>query len=169
MCPRWRRPLHHHSAPRPLEELLEETLVMETATTAAQATTLTSPRSRSWRDGSPDPSLVTPLTGVTSTMHLTPCCTEHMTDTLGPSSIAVWSTIIVVGNTRTTGRRLSWCAIRRMVSGVRRSARSIILSLSGTQLRRPCRMPHGVHFLTTAQCLVGWPMVLTSGITHAVH
>jgi hypothetical protein len=29
--------------------------------------------------------------------------------------------------------------------------------LSGTQLRRPCRMPHDVLFRTTARCSVGWP------------
>jgi hypothetical protein len=57
--------------------------------------------------------------------------------------------------TQTTG------VVRRMVSGVRRSARSIILSLSRTQLRQPCRMPHGVRFCTTARCSVGWLMVLT--------
>jgi hypothetical protein len=56
---------------------------------------------------------------------------------------------------RTAGRRPAWCAVRRTVSGVLRSARSIILSLSGTQLRRPCKMPHGVCFRTTAQCSVG--------------
>jgi hypothetical protein len=50
---------------------------------------------------------------------------------------------------------------RRIVSGVRRSAQNITLFLSGTQLRRPCKMPHGVRFRTTAQCSVGWPMVLT--------
>jgi hypothetical protein len=44
---------------------------------------------------------------------------------------------------------------RRTVSGVQRSAQSTILSLSGTQLRRPCKMPHGVRFRTTAQCSVG--------------
>jgi hypothetical protein len=44
---------------------------------------------------------------------------------------------------------------------VRRSTQSIILSLSETQLRRPCKMSHGVRFRTTAWCLVGWPMVLT--------
>jgi hypothetical protein len=51
--------------------------------------------------------------------------------------------------------------VRRTVSGVWRSARSITLFLSGTQLRRPCKMPHNVRFRTTAQCSVGWPMVLT--------
>jgi hypothetical protein len=46
------------------------------------------------------------------------------------------------------------CLVRfwRAVSRVRRSAQSIILSLSGTQPRRPCKMPHGVRFRTTAQC-----------------
>jgi hypothetical protein len=49
------------------------------------------------------------------------------------------------------------CLVRRprTVSGVRRSARNITLSLSGTQLRRPCKMLHGVRFRTTAQCSVG--------------
>jgi hypothetical protein len=37
------------------------------------------------------------------------------------------------------------------------------LSLSGTLLRRPCRMPHSVRFHTTAQCSMGWPMVSTRG------
>ena len=53
------------------------------------------------------------------------------------------------------GRRPAWCAVRRTVSGVRRSAQSTILSLSGTQLRRPCKMSHGVRFRTTAQCSAG--------------
>jgi hypothetical protein len=46
------------------------------------------------------------------------------------------------------------CLVRRPENSlwVRRSAQSIILSLSGTQLRRPCKMPHGVRFCTTAQC-----------------
>jgi hypothetical protein len=110
----------------------KETLMTEMATTAARATAPTSQRSRSWRDGSPDPSLMTPLAGVTSTMRLTPCCAGPLTDTLGESSIIVWSTSIVAGYTRTAGRLLTWCAVRRMVSGVQRSAQSIILSLSGT-------------------------------------
>jgi hypothetical protein len=53
---------------------------------------------------------------------------------------------------RTAGRRPAWCAVQRTVSRVRRPAQSTILSLSGTQLRRPCKMPHGVRFRTTAQC-----------------
>jgi hypothetical protein len=134
---------------------------METMTAAAQVTSPTSQRSRSRRDGSPDPSIVMPLTGVTSTMCSIPCYTRHLTDTLGPSSIVVWSTSTFAGYTWTTRRRLAWCAIRRMDSRVRRSARSIILSLSGTQPRRPCRMPHDVRFRSTAQCSVGWPVVLT--------
>jgi hypothetical protein len=36
-----------------------------------------------------------------------------------------------------------------------RSARSIILSLSGTQLKQPYKMSHDVRFCTTVQCLVG--------------
>jgi hypothetical protein len=59
------------------------------------------------------------------------------------------------GSTRITGRRPAWCAVRRTVSGVQRSAQSTILSLSRTQLRRPCKMPHGVHFRTTARFSVG--------------
>jgi hypothetical protein len=133
----------------------------ETATTAARAIAPTSQRSRSRRDGSPDPSHVTLLAGVTSTMRLTPCCARHLTGILGPSSIIAWSINTVAGHTRTAERRLAWCAVWRMVFGVRRSAQSIILSLSGTQLRRPCRMSHGMRFRTTAWCLVGWPMVLT--------
>jgi hypothetical protein len=74
---------------------------------------------------------------------------------LGPSSIAVWSTSIVAGFTRTAGRRPAWCAVRRTVSRVLRSAQSTIPSLSGTQLRRPCKMPHGVRFRTTARFSVG--------------
>jgi hypothetical protein len=61
----------------------------------------------------------------------------------------------VAGFTRTAGRRPAWCAVRRTVSRVRRSAQSTILSLSRTRLRRPCKMPHGVRFRTTTQCSVG--------------
>jgi hypothetical protein len=93
--------------------------------------------------------------GVTSTMRSTPCYVGHLTDVLGPSSIAVWSTSIVAGFTRTTGRQPAWCAGRRTVSRVRRPAQSTILSLSGTQLRRPCMMPHSVRFRTTARFSVG--------------
>ena len=155
MCPRWRRPLHHHSAPRPLEELLEETLTTETVMTTSRATAPTFQRSRSQRDGLLDPSLVTPLTGVTSTMRSTPYCARHSTDTLGPSSITMLSSSTVAGHTQTAGRRPAWCTARRIVSRVLRSAQSTILSLSGTQLRRPCKMQHGVRFRTTAQCWWG--------------
>jgi hypothetical protein len=129
--------------------------------TVAQATAPTSQRSRSRRDGSPDPSLVTPLAGVTSTMRSIPCYAGHLVGTLGPSSIVVWSTSTFAGYTRTTGRRLAWCAIRRMASRVQRSAQSIILSLGETQPRRPCRMSHDVRFHSTARCSVGWLVVLT--------
>jgi hypothetical protein len=128
---------------------------MTEVATAARATTPTFKRSRSWKDGLPDPSPVTPLAGVTSTMCSTPCCTRHLIGALGLSSIAVLSSSTVAGFTRTAGRRLVWCVVRRTVSGVRRSAQSTILSLSGTQLRQPCKMPHGVRFRTTAQCSVG--------------
>jgi hypothetical protein len=80
---------------------------------------------------------------------------QELDDVPGLSSIVVLSSSIVAGFTRTTGRRLAWCAVRRTVSGVRRSAQSITLFLSGTQLRRSCKMPHGVCFRTTAQCSVG--------------
>jgi hypothetical protein len=80
---------------------------------------------------------------------------RHLTGVLGLSSIVVWSSSTVAGSTRTAGRRPAWCAVQRTVSGVRRSAQSTIPSLSGTQLRRPCKMSHGVRFRTTAQCSVG--------------
>jgi hypothetical protein len=112
-------------------------------------------RSTSQRDGLLDPSLVTSLVGVTFTMRSTPCYARRLTGVPGPSSIAVLSSSIVAGFTRTAGRRLVWCAVWRTVSGVRRSAQNTTLFLSGTQLRRPCKMPHGVRFCTTAQCSVG--------------
>jgi hypothetical protein len=89
---------------------------MEEAT-AARATTPTFLLTRSRKDGLLDPSLATLLTGVTSMMRSTPCYVGHLTNVLGPSSIAVWSTSIVVGSTRTTGRRPAWCVVRRTVSG----------------------------------------------------
>jgi hypothetical protein len=122
---------------------------------AARATTPTFPLTRSRKDGLLDPSLATLLAGVTFTMRSTPCYARHSTGVLGPSSIDVWSSSIVVGSTRTAGRRPAWCAVRRTVSGVRRSAQSTTLSLSGTQLRRQCKMPHGVRFRTTAQFSAG--------------
>jgi hypothetical protein len=66
LCPSWRRPLHHHRA----LHLLKETLI-ETTMVAAQ-TTAWSFRRRNQKDGSPDPSLMTPLAVVTSTMLSTP-------------------------------------------------------------------------------------------------
>ena len=110
---------------------------------------------RSRKDGLLDPSLTTLLAGVTSTMRSTPCYVGHLTGVLGLSSIAMWSTSIVSGLTRSAGRRHAWCAVRRTVSRVLRSAQSTILSLSGTQLRQPCKMLHGVRFRTTAQFSVG--------------
>jgi hypothetical protein len=86
-----RRPLHHRGTPRLWEELLEEVLEetpMMTTTTAQ--TTAPSPLSRRRRrDGSPDPSPVTPLAVVTSTTHSTPCCARLSTDTPGRSSTVV--------------------------------------------------------------------------------
>ena len=130
----------------------EETQTTEVATTA-RATTPTFLLTKSRKDGLLDPSLAMLLAGVTSTTRSTPCYARHSTGVLGPSSIAVWSTSIVAGSTRTAERRPAWCAVRRTVSRVRRSAQSTIPSLSGTQLRRPCKMLHGVRFRTTAQCL----------------
>jgi hypothetical protein len=128
---------------------------MTEVATAARAMTSAFLLTRNQKDGLLDPSLATLLAGVTSMMRSTPCYVGHLTGVLGPSSIAVWSTSIVVGSTRTAGRRPAWCAIRRTVSGVLRSAQSTIPSLSGTQLRRPCKMPHGVRFRTTAQFSTG--------------
>jgi hypothetical protein len=105
--------------------------------------------------GCPTHRLVTPLVGVTFTMRSTPCYARHLIGVPGPSSIAVLSSSIVARFTWTAGRRLVWCAVRRTVSRVRRSAQSITLFLNETQQRRPCKMPHGVRFLTTAQCSVG--------------
>jgi hypothetical protein len=123
--------------------------------TAARASALTFQPTRSRKDGFLGPSLMTLLAGVTSTMRSTPCYARHSTGVLGPSSIVVWSFSIVAGCTRTTWRRPASCIVWRTVSGVRRSAQSTILSLSGTQLRRPCKMSHGVRFRTTAQCSAG--------------
>jgi hypothetical protein len=78
-----RSPLHHHWASRLLEEALTETTTM---TVAVRATARSFWRSRSWKDGSPDPSLGMPLAAVISTTLLTPCCVGPSTDTLGPSS-----------------------------------------------------------------------------------
>jgi hypothetical protein len=77
--------------------------MMEAATTVDRAIAPTFQRSRSRRDGLPDPSLVTPLAGVTSTMRSTPCCARHSTGTLGPSSIIVLSSSIFTGRTQTAG------------------------------------------------------------------
>jgi hypothetical protein len=80
--------LLHHRASRLLEETLTE---METMTTmvAVRATSRSSQRSKSRRDGSLDPSLVTPLTGVTSTTLSIACCARHSTDRLGLLSTVV--------------------------------------------------------------------------------
>jgi hypothetical protein len=89
--PQLEAPLHHRRTPRLLEELLEEVLeetLMETTTTA-QTTVLSPLRSRRRRDGSPDPSPVTPLAVVTSMTHSTPCCAGLSTGTPGRSSIVV--------------------------------------------------------------------------------
>jgi hypothetical protein len=81
-------PLHHLRASQLLEETLTETETTMTSV-AVQATTQSFRRSRSQRDGSLDPSLVTPLAGVTSTMLSIPCCVGPSTDTHGLSSTVV--------------------------------------------------------------------------------
>jgi hypothetical protein len=78
-------PLHHHRAP----QLLEETRMETTTTVTIRATTWSLRRSRSWKDGSLDPSLMTSLAIVISTTLSTPCCIGPSTDTLGPSSTTV--------------------------------------------------------------------------------
>jgi hypothetical protein len=128
---------------------------MTEVATAARASAPTFQPSRSRRDGLLDPSLATTLAGVTSTMCSTPCCARHSNDILGPSSITVLSSSTVAGFTRTAGRQLAWCVVRRTTSRVRRSSQSTTLSLSGTQLRQLCKIPHGVRFRTIAQCSGG--------------
>jgi hypothetical protein len=81
-------PLHHLRASRLLEETLTKT-EMTTTLVAVRATARSARRSRSWRGGSLDPSLVTLLAGVTSTTLLIPYCIGPSTDTLGLSSIVV--------------------------------------------------------------------------------
>jgi hypothetical protein len=65
---------------------------METTTTTlvtVLATTQSSWRSRSQRDGLLGPSVATPLAGVTSTTLSIPCYVRPWTDTLGLLSIVV--------------------------------------------------------------------------------
>jgi hypothetical protein len=83
-----RCPMHHLRASRLLEETLTETETTMTPV-AVQATAWSFQRSQSRMDGSLDPSLVTPLAGVTSTTLSIPCCVGPSTDTLGPSSTVV--------------------------------------------------------------------------------
>jgi hypothetical protein len=85
---------HPEMPPAPPQgiRLLEETLTeMETTTTpvAVRATARSARRSRSRRDGSRHPSLVTLLVGVTSMTLSIPCCVGPLTDTLGLSSMVV--------------------------------------------------------------------------------
>jgi hypothetical protein len=44
------------------------------------------------------------------------------------------------------------CLVRHPDSGVQSPTQSIILSLSGTLPRQPCRMLHGMHFRSTVGC-----------------
>jgi hypothetical protein len=124
-----------------------------TTTMVVRATTRSSRRSRSRKDGSPGLSLMTPLTVVIFTTLSTPCCIGPSTDIFGPLSIVVSSTSIVAAYTRTSGRLLAWCAVWTMISGVQRLSHSIIQSLRGTLPRQPCRMLHGVCFHSTVCCL----------------
>ena len=81
-APQPEMPLHYHRA---------SLLLTETTTTpvSVRATTQSLRSSRSQKDGSPDPSLMMPLTVVISTMLSTPCCVGHSTDILGLSSTVV--------------------------------------------------------------------------------
>jgi hypothetical protein len=137
------------------------TLTETTMTVAIRATARSLRKSRSRKDGSLDLSLMTLLKVVISTILLTPCSVEPSTNTLGPSSTAVSSTSTVTGYTRTSGRLPTWCAIRTMISGVQRPTQSIILSLSWTLPRQPCRMLHDVRFRRTIRCSMGRLTVLT--------
>jgi hypothetical protein len=92
---------------------------------AVQATSRSFRRSKSQKDGDEDEdnddsgsSLVMPLAIVIFTTLLTPCCVGPSTDTLGPSSTVVWSTSIIAGYTRTSGRLLAWCTVQTMISRV---------------------------------------------------
>jgi hypothetical protein len=85
-APQPEMPLHHLRASRLLEETLTETT---TTPVAVRATTRSFRRIQSQMDGLLDPSLVTPLAGVTSTTLLIPYCVRLSTDTLGPSSTVV--------------------------------------------------------------------------------
>jgi hypothetical protein len=67
---------------------------MEAATTS-QASAPTFQPTRSWKDGVLNPSLATPLVGVTSMTRSTPCYAKHSTGALGPSSIAMLSSSTV--------------------------------------------------------------------------
>jgi hypothetical protein len=91
------------------------------------STNLSADRSR--KDGFLDPSLATPLAGVTSMTRSTPYYARHSTGVLGPSSIAVLSSSTIAGFTRTVGWRPAWYAVRRTVSRVRRSERELGLHL----------------------------------------
>jgi hypothetical protein len=115
-----------------------------------------------------DPSLVTPLTVVISTMRSTPCCARILTGTPGQSSIVAWPTSTVAGHTRTAGRLPAWCTVQRMTSEVQRPTQSNMPSLSGTLQRRPCRMLHDVCSCSIAHCLAGWLTDLTLGTTTTV-
>jgi hypothetical protein len=75
-------------APPQAPQLLEETPT-EMMMVAVRASSQSLLRSRSRRDGSPDPSPVMPLAVVISTTLSTPCCVGPSTDTLGQSSTTV--------------------------------------------------------------------------------
>ena len=64
---------------------MEEIPTMTRTTVGALATAPHFLRSRTWREGSLGPSLVTLLADVTFTTHLTPCCAGLWTDTPGQS------------------------------------------------------------------------------------
>jgi hypothetical protein len=71
------------------EEVMEEIPTETTTIVEARATARRFLRSRSQKDGSFGPPLVTPLADVTFTMHSKPCCVGLWTDTPGQSSTIV--------------------------------------------------------------------------------
>jgi hypothetical protein len=128
---------------------LEETQTTEVVT-IARATTPTFPPIRSRKDGLFDPSLATLLAGVTSTMRSTPCYVGHSTGLLGLSSIAVLSSSTVAGFTRPLGGDLLGAPSGEQSPG----CGDLLRALFHLDVR-PSKMPHDVHFRTTAQFSAG--------------
>jgi hypothetical protein len=79
-----------------------------------------------------------------------------LTGVPGLSSIAVLSSSIAAGFTQTAGDLLGAPSGEQSppLRDVEVCSEHYSI-LSGTQLRRPCKMSHGVHFRTTTQCSTG--------------